>query len=83
MFDFGQIIEKVTGLVGDAGSMQDAIGGNLTEILGNANIDPSLLENLSLDQAQEFLSNAGIDASALGDGQLAELLERFTGPGNG
>ena len=85
MFDFGQILEKAAGLIGNGSGLQDivggnvadALGGNLSEILGNAGIDPSLLENMSLDQATDFLANAGIDPAALGEGGIADLLDRF------
>lgn len=92
MFDFGQIMEKVTGLLGDGARVQDVIGGNLSETLGNLNIDPamlenldidpSLLENLPLDEAREFLANAGFDPSALADGQITEVIDRLTGAGS-
>ena len=91
MFDFGQIIEKLTGLLGDSGSVKEFIGGNLSETLGNPNIDasmlenlnidPSILENLPLDQIPEFLANAGIDTAGLADGQIQEVIDRLTGSG--
>lgn len=89
MFDFGQIVEKVTGLLGDSSAVQNVIGGNISETLGNLNVDPSLLENLdpsvlenlNLDQAQEFLTNSGIDPSALADGQMTDVIERLRGSG--
>lgn len=89
MFDFGQIVEKVTGLLGDNGGMRDIIGGDVSETLGNTNLDmsllenldPSMLENLPLDQAQELLADTGLDPSALADGQLTEVIARLTGSG--
>lgn len=78
MFDFGQIVEKVTGLFGQGGAAQDLIGGNLTEMLGNANIDPALLETLQVDQLNEYLANAGIDPAALTEGQLGGIVQQVT-----
>jgi hypothetical protein len=81
MFDFGQIIEKITASVGGGGIVSEALGGNLAELLNNANIDPSLLENIPLDQAYDVLAGAGIDPSMLTDGQLAELIPQLAGSG--
>ena len=78
MFDLGQIIEKATGLFGSAGSVQDIVGGNLSEVLANANIDPALLENFQFDQLTEMLANSGIDPAALTEGQLGEIVRQFT-----
>lgn len=83
LLDFGQIIEKVTGFIGDKGGVQEVLGGNVAEALGNANIDPSFLENLPLDQVQTYLADAGIDPSALTDGTAGELLQKFSGSGGG
>ena len=78
MFDFGQMIEKATGLFGQGGGAQDLLGGNLAEMLGNANIDPALLENLQLDQLGEFLANSGIDPASLTEGQLTNVVQQLT-----
>jgi len=81
MFDFSNILEKMTGFIGDSGAMHETTGGHLTDILGNADIDPSLLENIPLDQVYELLASAGIDRSTLSEGQIAELLPQLTGSG--
>lgn len=61
MFDFGQIVEKVTGLLGENGGIRDVIGGDVSETLGNTNLDMSLLENLD----PSMLENLNIDPSIL------------------
>jgi hypothetical protein len=81
MFDFGQIIEKITGSFGGEGIVTEALGGNLGDLLNNANVDPSLLENIPLDQAHDVLAGAGIDPSMLTDGQLAEIIPQLAGSG--
>jgi len=78
MFDFGQIIEKATGLFGDGRAVQDIAGGNLADMFANANIDTSLLDNLQFDQLTEMLINSGIDPTALTDGQLGDIAQQFT-----
>jgi len=75
MFDFGQIIEKVTGFLGDTGGVQ--------EVLGNVNIDSAILENLPLDQVEGYLGEAGIDTATLTEGQLGAIVQKLTGPGGG
>ena len=83
MFNLDQIIEKVSGLFGEGGGVQELLGGNLAETLGNAGIDPSMIENLPLDQVREQLASAGIDVSSLTDGQVSEMVGKFTGGGQG
>ena len=83
MFDFDRIIEKVTGLLGDGGALQDVVSGDLTETLSNAGIDPSLLDNLPMDQVQQFLADSGVDVSSLTEGQAADLIQEFTEWRNG
>lgn len=78
MFDLGQIMEKATGLLGDGGAVQGMVGGNLQEMLANANIDPALLENLQFDQLTDMLAGYGVDPAALTDGQLGEVVQQFT-----
>ena len=75
MFDFGQIVEKVTGLFEDGSQAQDLLGGSLQELIETANFDPSALENASLDQLSELLNQAGIDPSNLTDGQVLETAQ--------
>jgi|GEM_PF-2580407 len=83
MFDFGQIIEKVTGLISGNGGVQEVVGGNIAETLSNANFDPALLESLPLDQVHAHLAEHGIDVSALGEGEAAELMQKFSGSDSG
>ena len=78
MLDISNLVDKVGGLFTDGGAMQDVLAGNLTELFGNANIDPALLENLSLDQLGETPAGAGIDVSALTEGQLSELAQQMS-----
>lgn len=87
MFDSGQIGKRVTGLLGENVGIRDVIGGDVSETLGNTNLgiallenlDPSVLENLPLDQAQEFLADTGVAPSTLADGQLTDVIARLTG----
>ena len=78
MLDISQVVDKVAGLFADGGAVQDVLAGNLTELFGNANIDPTILENLSLEQLGETLAGAGIDVSALTEGQVSELAQQMS-----
>lgn len=77
MFDFGQIVEKMTGLFEQSGEAQNLLNSNMTEWLESANLDPSLLENASVDQLSELLSQAGIDPTSLADGQILETAQEL------
>ena len=81
MFDFGQIVEKATGLFGQGGGVEDIVGGNLSELLSNANIDPALMENVQIDQLGALLAKSGIDPSSLTEGQFTEIVQQVTGNG--
>ncbi len=78
MFDISNIVDKVGGLFGQGSVVQDALGGNLADVLGNANIDPALLENLPLDNVSQWLADAGVDPATLGEGQLADLVTQVS-----
>ena len=78
MFDFGQIIEKATGLFGGGTAVQDIAGGNLADMFANTNIDASLLDTLQFDQLTEMLTNSGVDPAALTEGQLGDIAQQFT-----
>jgi hypothetical protein len=75
MLDFGQIVEKVSGLFEQDGSVGKLLQGNLSDLVQNANLDPSILETASLDQLAELLNQAGIDPTNLADGQIRETAQ--------
>ncbi|MFY0611177.1 MAG: hypothetical protein JXQ99_06605 [Hyphomicrobiaceae bacterium] len=74
MFDFGQIIEKVSGLF-EQGGASDALGSNLTDLVEAANFDPSILANAPIDQLSELLNQAGIDPTKLADGEILDTAQ--------
>ena len=78
MFDISNVVDKVGGLFGQGSAVQEAIGGNLSEVLGNTGLDPAMLENLPIDQVGQWLSDAGIDPATLGEGQLAEIVQQVS-----
>lgn len=71
MLDFDQLTETLFGLAGS----EEAGAAGITELLGTAGIDAAMLEGLSVDQALGVLETAGIDVSALTDGQMQEIID--------
>lgn len=81
MIDFGQIVDKVSNLFGDSNEFKDGVAGQIGELLGGQSFDASMLENLSVDQLGELLSQAGIDPSTIADGQLLETAQQLFADG--
>jgi len=75
MLDFENFGRMLGGFLG--GPAQDlAEGVSVTEILGNAGLDLSMLEGLDQTQILELLQQHGLDPSALTGTDLGALLEQ-------
>ena len=76
MLDISGVVDRVSGWLGQGGAASDVVGGNLADMVNNANLDPALLENLSLDHVSQWLADAGIDPASLSQGQVAEIVRQ-------
>lgn len=76
MFEISSVAGEAGRLFGQANAARDNIGGILSEIVNQAQLDPTALENLSLDHVGQWLAEAGFDPSALTQGQVAEIVRQ-------
>ena len=81
MFDFGQAVEKISALFGQNVAVEELLGNELADRIGALDLDPSVLGGLPFDQLETLLADANIDPSALGEGQLTELLQSIAESG--
>ncbi len=70
MFDFTRLTEHLGDLIGGASSSAFSVDG----IVSAAGIDLDQLQGLPIAEVLTALSGAGIDVSALTEGQLSELM---------
>ena len=76
MFDLSKITDAIGGLLSGSQTQTPQEGSGITELLGNAGIDPTLLDGLSQDEIMNLLQQYGIDPSQLDLGQVSELLQK-------
>ena len=76
MLDVSDVMDRFSGWFGQGNAASDLVGGNLADMVNNAGLDPSLLENLSLDHVGQWLADAGIDPASLSQGQIAEIVRQ-------
>lgn len=76
MLDVSSVVDRVSGWFGQGNAASDLVGGNLADMVTNASLDPSLLENLSLDHVSQWLADAGIDPASLSQDQIAEIVRQ-------
>ena len=75
MFDFTRLTEHFGDLIGSASSSAFSVEG----IVSAAGIDLDQLQGLTVEEVLSALSAAGVNVSALTEGQLGELMDAVQG----
>ena len=78
MFDFGQLIERVTSQFNLQDLQETLSAGGAPDLLSNLGIDPAMLEGLPVEEVVSRLTEAGIDPADLAQLDIEAIISGLT-----